>query len=262
MNTEACAVRAPIWLNTEVRGVEFNLLFSSIPLIVISCLLDLVILVLAEILMGSKGTNPRLALESLTIHPYWFNFFWVLLRQCFFTPMVLGLSSLSRVDEVKSYLALANNLYGLGSNPSSIFLLRKYPCFVRSLEGLANFCVLSLEISYKFKIRMIISSFKIWRPSFSNLCSCISLMSSTKGGWPFLCRDLGRYLKIEEVVAFLKFDVDPSEDFIFPSIRIIPSCDFSSTIIGSKYSIFFLSLAFPMEEIVVKRISYMTSFSI
>ena len=75
VNTEACVIRASIRSNTEIRGREFYPLLFSISSTMICCVLVLVFLVLVEILIGLKGTNPKPALEGLTAYPYCFNFF-------------------------------------------------------------------------------------------------------------------------------------------------------------------------------------------
>ena len=75
MNTEARVIGVSIQSNTEIQRGEFDPLLSSMSSIVICCVLALVFLVLAEILIGSKGTNPKLALEGLTAYPCCFNFF-------------------------------------------------------------------------------------------------------------------------------------------------------------------------------------------
>ena len=66
VNTEACVIRASIRSNTEIRGREFYPLLSSISFTMICCVLALVFLVLAEISISLKGTNPKPALEGLT----------------------------------------------------------------------------------------------------------------------------------------------------------------------------------------------------
>ena len=75
VNTEARVIRASIQSNTEIQGREFDPLLSSMSSIVICFVLALVFLVLAKILIGSKGTNPKPALEGLTAYPCCFNFF-------------------------------------------------------------------------------------------------------------------------------------------------------------------------------------------
>ena len=75
MDTEAHVVRVLIQSNTEVPGGEFDLLLSLMSSIVICCLLALELLVLAETLISSEGTNPRPTLEGLTTYPYCLNFF-------------------------------------------------------------------------------------------------------------------------------------------------------------------------------------------
>ena len=71
MNTEAHAIGASIRSNTEIRGGEFDPLLSSMFSTVICCVFALVFLVLAEILIGSKDTNLKLALEGLTAYDYY-----------------------------------------------------------------------------------------------------------------------------------------------------------------------------------------------
>ena len=110
VNTEALVIGASILSNTKIQGGEFDPLLSSISFTVIYCVLALVFLVLDEILIGLKDTNLKPALEGLTTYPYYFNFFWVLLRPWIFSPIVSGLSSFNCDDEVKSYIALADNL--------------------------------------------------------------------------------------------------------------------------------------------------------
>ena len=75
MNIEARVIGASIQSNTEIQGGEFDPLLSFMSSIVICHVLALVFLVLTEILLGSKGTNPKLALEGLTAYPCCFNFF-------------------------------------------------------------------------------------------------------------------------------------------------------------------------------------------
>ena len=75
VNTEARVIRASIQSNTEIQGTEFDPLLSSMSSTVICCVLALVFLVLNEILIGLKGTNPKPALEGLTTYPCYFNFF-------------------------------------------------------------------------------------------------------------------------------------------------------------------------------------------
>ena len=110
VNIEACVIRALIQSNNEIREGKFDPLLSSMSSIVICCVLALVFLVLAKILIGLKGTNPKPTLEGLNAYPCYFNFFWALLRPCIFSPIVSGLSSSNRDDKVKSYPVLANNL--------------------------------------------------------------------------------------------------------------------------------------------------------
>ena len=66
MNNEAHVIRASIESNIEIRGREFDPLLSSMSSIVICCALVLIFLVLAEISISLKGTNPKPALEGLT----------------------------------------------------------------------------------------------------------------------------------------------------------------------------------------------------
>ena len=75
VNIEAHVIRASIQLNTKIRGGEFDPLLSSMSSTMICCVLALVFLVLAEILIGLKGTNPKPALEGLIAYPCCFNFF-------------------------------------------------------------------------------------------------------------------------------------------------------------------------------------------
>ena len=75
VNTKAHVIGASIRSNTKIRGGKFDPLLSFISSIVICCVFALVFLVLAEILIGSKDTNLKLALEGLTAYPCCFNFF-------------------------------------------------------------------------------------------------------------------------------------------------------------------------------------------
>ena len=101
MNTEARVIRASIRSNIEIREGELDPLLSSMSSTVICYVLALVFLVLTKILIGSKGTNPKPALEGLTAYPCCFNFFLVSLKSCIFSSVVSGLSSPNRDDEVK-----------------------------------------------------------------------------------------------------------------------------------------------------------------
>ena len=122
-----------------------------------------------------------------------------------------------------------------------------------------EFYVSYLEISCKFRRGMIVSSLKTQRSLFSNLQGCILLMSSMKGGWPSLRRDLGTYLKIRRVVTPLKSDIDLCEDFSFSFIRHSNGYENFPITVGSHYLTLFLSLVFPVEGIIVERTSYIIS---
>ena len=75
---------------------------------------------------------------------------------------------------------------------------------------------------------MIVSSFKIRRSPFSNICGCISL------------------LLLQKVVdpSFIDFNFDHLEDFLFPSIKVIPGYEISFASVGSKCSTFYLFINF------------------
>lgn len=125
----------------------------------------------------------------------------------------------------------------------------------RFLEGLMIFYVLFLEIYCKFRKWMTFPSVKTWRSSSSNLWDYTLLLSSMKCGWPTFCQDLGTYLKTKEIVAFLEFDVDHSEDLSFSSIKVITSYEIPSTSISSTY-LTFLSVTFQVKGIVLGRTSH------
>ena len=75
VNTKARVIGVLIQSNTKIQIGEFDPLLSSMSSIVICCVLALVFLVLAKILIGSKGTNLKPALEDLIAYPCCFNFF-------------------------------------------------------------------------------------------------------------------------------------------------------------------------------------------
>ena len=91
MNDEARVIGASIWSNTEIRGGEFNPLFSSMSSTVMCCVFALVFLLFIEILMGLKDTNPKLALEGLTAYPCCFNFFFSFVKTMH--PLTCGLKA-------------------------------------------------------------------------------------------------------------------------------------------------------------------------
>ena len=70
------------------------------------------------------------------------------------------------------------------------------------------------------------------------------------------------YLKTGGVVTLLESDVDTFEDFSFSSTRFITSCEFSSISVSSHCSTFPLSLAFPVERMIDRRTSCITSSSV